>query len=229
MKRTSFILAAMVISSLNLQAINWPWGNKQESVPISQNPNTPNKIETESNKPKPEEVSASEKLDKIIRLAESLEGSIESKLVSKLSTIESKIDAKDREAFEALATEKEKLDKEITNIKIKIPLDVFERYKVPINLTEAEKKRLEEQETVKTLVRALVGLLAFIILILAISHSHRKADLLSWLNQRTWGRRTIFFTQNYGVMIFCIWEVVGNYNNVFEVADWIRRMVGLRF
>lgn len=240
MKVLNYTLAALLFSALNLQAINWPWEKKPEPVPISQTQNQNNQAEIDKNKSKEPATSISENSDKVILRLEGLESAIntkfdtklaavESELKSKLTEIESKLDTRNNQAINDVTNDKNALEKELNNIKSKIPNDVFKRYKVPINLTEEEKRTLEEHETFRTLVRALVALLAFVLLIFVLSHSHRKADLLNWLDQKTWGRKIIFLTNNYGVVILLVWEIVGNYNNVFEVADWILAKVGLRF
>ena len=113
------------------------------------------------------------------------------------------------------------LEAELKKVYTKIPRHVLKKYGIAIG---PESQILDR---VKVALSCLIFSIFLSVILLAISHSHRKGDFILWLNQKVWGKRLVSTISQYGIAFFCIYEIAVNIPTVMIIVEkllnWIAK------
>jgi hypothetical protein len=125
--------------------------------------------------------------------------------------------------IQAQSDRQSELEAELKNIYTKIPGPILDKYGVKAD------PRPNIFGRIKIALSCLIFSIFLFIILLAMSHSHRKGDFILWLNQKVWGKRLVSTISQYGIAFFCIYEIAANIPTVNMLVDkvlnWITRGV----
>ena len=225
MKFVAALLICSLTLSINSQAIDWWWMKRGDPKEV-QKEELSKQIEdlkNENDTYKNGEIALKDEHETKIQIEkhkanESFKTA--SELQIKVLTLNEVLKLKGTETEEAIQKSAD-LEAKLKEFYHKLPRHILKKHGIP---TDPGPDMLDR---VKLALSFLIFSIFLCVILLAMSHSHRKGDFILWLNQKVWGKKLVSTISQYGIVFFCVYEIVANIPTVMfavnSVRDWIAR------